>query len=580
MSKRTARPLAVLALLAAASLALVAAGPYAGAAGKPSYLNGVYSGSAPSHGGVLTVSVIVKKGKIASVAVKATDSAGISDAAIDKIPAAIVKAQSAEVDAVAGASETSEAIKAAVAKALAGATLYPVASTMKTDVVVIGGGNAGLAAAVEASNAGAKVVLVEKMAFLGGNSIRAGGAYNAVDPERQERQGIVDSIDKHYEQTLTGGDGKGDPALVRTLVEGSPKGLKWLEGMGMKFDDKVFTVLGALWPRSHAPVEPVGTGFIRTLKTAAEGKGVKFLLETKADQIIREDGKVTGVVVVDAAGKRVRINASRGVVLATGGFAANKEMRQAYDSRITPNLGTTNHPGATGDGVVMAEKIGAALVGMEYIQMLPLGDPKTGALEGWVGFNVEDYIYVNKDGKRFVSEAERRDVMTQALIKQRDQFMYIVCDAHSMPTPQTKNSFNQTAEECVKNGTAFTADTIEGLAAKIGIDPAAFRATIEDYNRGVESKSDSFGKKLLGNKIDKAPFYASPRVPTVHHTMGGVKINTACQVIGQDGAAIPGLYAAGEVTGGIHGTNRLGGNALADTIVFGRIAGTNAAAKK
>ncbi|MBL8966446.1 MAG: flavocytochrome c [Spirochaetaceae bacterium] len=578
--KRFSRTFAVLAIVGAASLAFVAAGPFAGAMGKPSYLNGVYEGSAPSHGGELTVTVTVKKSKIASVAVKATDSAGISDAAIAKIPAAIVKAQGVEVDAVAGASETSEAIKAAAAKALAGATLYPVASTMKTDVVVIGGGNAGLAAAVEAANAGAKVILVEKMAFLGGNTIRAGGAYNAVDPERQSRQGIEDSIDKHFQQTYEGGDKKADPALVRTFVEGAPEGLKWLEGMGMKFNDKVFTVLGALWPRSHATVDPVGTGFIKTLKAAADGKGVKVLLETKADQILREDGKVTGIVVVDAAGKRVRINAARGVVLATGGFAANKEMRQAYDSRITPNLGTTNHPGAMGDGIVMAERIGAALVGMEYIQMLPLGDPKTGVLEGWVGFNVEDYIYVNKDGKRFVSEAERRDVMTQALIKQRDQYMFVLCDAHSMPTPQSKNSFNESAEDCVKKGTAFTADTIEELAVKIGVDPAALRATIDEYNRGVEAKSDALGKKLLGNKLDKAPYYASPRVPTVHHTMGGVKIDTACRVIDAKGAAIPGLYAAGEVTGGIHGSNRLGGNALADTIVFGRIAGKNAGAKK
>ncbi len=579
MRSRKAGPLAGLALLALA-LVLVAAGSFTGASGKPTYLNGVYEGSAPSHGGELKVLVTVKNGKIASVTVNASDSAGISDAAIAKIPAAIVKAQSASVDAVAGATETSEAIKTAVAKALEGATLYPVAKRIKTDVVVVGGGNAGLAAAVEAANAGAKVILVEKMAFLGGNSIRAGGAYNAVDPARQSKQGIEDSIDKHFQQTFEGGDKKADPALVRTLVEGAPEGLAWLESMGMKFDDKVFTVLGALWPRSHAPIEPVGTGFIKTLSSAAKAKGATIMLETRADQIIREDGKVTGVVVIDAKGTRIRIDASRGVVLATGGFAANKEMRQAYDARITPNLGTTNHPGALGEGVVMAQKIGAALVGMEYIQMLPLGDPKTGALEGWVGFNVEDYIYVNKDGKRFVSEAERRDVMTQALLKQRDQYMFVICDAHSMPTPESKNSFNETAASLVKKGSAFSADTIEELALKIGVDPVALRATIDEYNRGVETKQDAFGKKLLGNTIDKAPFYASPRVPTVHHTMGGVRINTAAEVLDAKGAVIPGLYAAGEVTGGIHGTNRLGGNALADTIVFGRIAGKNAAAKK
>ena len=571
--KRSVTGIAVLAAIALLAISATGAGNFAGA--KPSYLDGVYEGSAPSHGGTLAVTVTVKGAKIKSVAIKASDTAGISDAAIEQLPAAIVKAQGVEVDSVSGATETSEAVKAAVKDALKGATLMPVDKTLKTDVVVIGGGNAGLAAAVEASNKGAKVILLEKMPMLGGNSIRAGGAFNAVDPARQSKQGIEDSIDKHYQQTFDGGDRKGDPALVRTLVEGAPKGLAWLEGMGMKFDDKVFTVLGALWPRSHAPIEPVGTGFINTLKGAASKNKVQVLTETRAEQLIRENGRVTGVVAVGKDGKRVRYNAKMGVVLATGGFAANKEMRQKYDARITPNLGTTNHPGATGDGIVMATAIGADLVGMEYIQMLPLGDPKTGALEGWVGFNVEDYIYINKDGMRFVSEAERRDVMTQALIKQRDQSMFIVCDAHSMPTPQTKNSFNQTAEQCVKNGTAFSADSIEELAAKIGVDPAAFRKTVDEYNAGVESKNDPFGKKLLGQKIDKAPFYASPRVPTVHHTMGGVRIDTAARVLDAKGQAIPGLFAAGEVTGGIHGTNRLGGNALADTIVFGRIAGQN-----
>jgi fumarate reductase flavoprotein subunit len=573
----TRKLLAVLALAAVIASANVFA---ADKAGKATYVDGVYVGKAASHGGEMTVTVTVKGKKIKSVDVKATDTAGISDAAIEQVPAAIVKKQSTDVDAISGASETSEAIKMAVTNALAGAIVYPVAKTVKVDVVVIGGGNAGLAAATEASAAGAKVIVLEKMALLGGNSIRSGGAYNAADPARQSKQGIEDSTQKHYEQTLAGGDNKADPELVKTLTSGAPEGLAWLEGMGMKFDDKVFTVLGALWPRSHAPIDPLGTGFIKTLKAAAEKNGVQFLLDTKAEQIVKENGRVVAVIAADKNGVRTRYQAKMGVVLATGGFSANKEMRAKYDPKLTPNFGTTNHPGATGDGIIMAEKIGVGLVGMEYIQMLPLGDPKTGALDGWVGFNVEDYIYINKDGKRFVSEAERRDVMTQALLKQKDQLMYIVCDAHSMPTPQTKNSFNQTAEQCVKQGSAFTANTIEELAVKIGVDPAAFRKTVDEYNAGVETKSDPLGKKLLGQKMDKPPFYASPRIPTVHHTMGGVKINTKAQVIGLDGQVIPGLFAAGEVTGGIHGTNRLGGNALADTIVFGRIAGKGVVALK
>jgi fumarate reductase flavoprotein subunit len=565
---------------------------------KGAYVDGTYNGKAESHGGELLVTVIVKDGKIVVVTPVATDTAGISDAAIARMPDAIIKAQSPEVDAVAGASETSEAIKAAVKDALknAGNTAEAAKArskakqdnsnaqptrTVETDVVVIGGGNAGLAASVEASAAGAKVILLEKIPFLGGNSIRSGGAYNTADPERQKAQGIEDSPQKHYEQTLAGGDNKADPELVHILTFNALDGLHWLESLGMKWEPKVFTVLGALWPRSHSPVAATGTGFIKTLGAAAQKNGVTILLDTKALRLVQTKGRVSGVVATNLqTGETVQYNARNGVVLAAGGFGANKEMRQKYDPKILPSYGTTNSVGATGDGIVMAESVKAALVGMEYIQMLPLGDPKTGVLEGWVGFNVEDYIYVNKDGKRFVSEADRRDVMTQALIRQKDQYMFLICDAHSMPSPQSKNSFNETAEQLVKAGRAFTSDTVEGLAAQMKVDPATLKATIDEYNTGVETKSDKFGKKLLGNKIDKAPYYASPRIPTVHHTMGGVKINTKAQVIDVNGNPIPGLFAAGEVTGGIHGSNRLGGNALADTIVFGRIAGTNVVALK
>jgi urocanate reductase len=576
MSKKT---LPILAAVAALFVVLTSMGAPE-VSTKGAWLDGTYVGKAQSHGGEMVVSVVVKDGKIQKVVPKATDTEGISDAALTKLPAAMVKAQSTEVDAVSGASETSEALKTAVKEALKNAWIDPVTSVVSTDVVVLGGGNAGLAAAVSASEKGAKVILLEKMAFLGGNSIRSGGAYNAADPERQKLINVEDSPQKHFEQTMAGGDNKADPALVRILTNNSLDGLHWLEGQGMKWNDKVFTVLGALWPRSHQPADATGTGFIKTLKASAEKKGVQILLETKATQLVQVNGRIVGVVATDADGKRVRYNASKGVVLATGGFGANKEMRQKYDPKITPNLGTTNSVGATGDGILLGQAINANLVGMEYIQMLPLGDPKTGVLEGWIGFDVENYIYINKLGKRFVSEAERRDVMTQALIKQPDQFMYVVCDAHSFPTPQDKNSFNETAEQLVKSGRDFTANTIEELATKMGVDPVAMKATIDRYNEGVKTKNDEFGKKLLKDPIDKAPFYASPRVPTVHHTMGGVQINTQAQVIGTDGQVIPGLYAAGEVTGGIHGSNRLGGNALADTIVFGRIAGTNVATLK
>lgn len=448
-------------------------------------------------------------------------------------------------------------------------------TVQEADVVIVGGGGAGLAAAVTAADEGAKVILIEKMPMLGGNTIRAGGAYNAVDPERQKKQNIEDSIEKHYQQTLDAGDRKGNPELVRILVENALDGLHWLESLGMKFKPEVYTVLGGLWPRAHSPVDPAGTGYISTLKKAAEAGGVKILLETRGKELQVENGRVVGVVAVDASGKEQIFRARRGVILATGGFGANPEMRQKYNPSLGPNIPTTNHPGATGDGIVMAEKVGANLVGMEYIQLLPTCDPENGALTGWVPGSAEQMVFVNKEGKRFVAEDERRDVMTQALFKQPDALMYVIVDSAAVPKDGV-TSFGEKVDDLVAKGKVFKANSIEELANKIGVPAKNLVETIKKYNAGVDKKKDEFGKKLLA-KIEKPPFYASPRKPAVHHTMGGVQIDTKARVIGKDGKPIPGLYAAGEVTGGIHGTNRVGGNALADVIVFGRIAGKSAA---
>lgn len=446
------------------------------------------------------------------------------------------------------------------------------------DVIVIGGGGAGLAAAVEAAQKGASVILLEKMPMLGGNTIRSGGAYNAVDPDRQNPQNIKDSVEWHFYQTLKGGDYQADPALVATLVENALDGIKWLESLGMKFRQEVFTVTGALWPRSHQTVDVAGTGYIIYLKKAAESHGVKILLNTRATHLLTAGRRVIGVQAVTKDGQTVEFRANKGVVLATGGFAANIDMRMSYNPKLTAAIGTTNHPGATGDGIVMAQEVGADLVGMKWIQLLPLGTPGTGALENWVEAGADEMIFVNKLGKRFVREDARRDDLTAALFEQPDSLMYVIVDSQCITVTKGANNWGQKPDDLVAKGYAFKADTIEELAKKINVPVDALVATVKNYNSYVDAKKDpEFGKTLMKNRIEKAPFYASPRVPTVHHTMGGVKINTKAQVIGTDGQVIPGLYAAGEVTGGIHGTNRLGGNAIADIIVFGRIAGRSAA---
>ena len=479
-----------------------------------------------------------------------------------------------------------------------------------------------MSAAIAACQNNAKVILIEKTALLGGNTIRAGGPYNAVDPERQanvqpaseaamkslERllkvspkndlhkkyqdqlqkeldaykaqkpNHLFDCLALHILQTYDGGDYAGKIEFIEKMCSESLNAAEWLESNGLVWRDTIVTVPGGLWPRAHVPQNAAGSDYINTNKKLAEKMGVEIILNCKGESLIKKDGRITGVKAVQSNGTQVILNAKKAVVLASGGFAASKEMRKKYNSLLNENLGTTNNPANTGDGITMAEKANANLIGMEYIQCLPLGNPETGGLNGWIGgIGVEYYYQVNKSGKRFMAEDGRRDVMTKALLEQPGSFSYVIADSH-VTFKDGKNLWGDDVEKLVADKKIFRADTIEDLAKQIGIDPAVLKQTNDAFNKAVEAgKDNEFGRSLFGQKMDKAPFYASPRMPTVHHTMGGIEINLDTQVLDKNGNVIPGLYAAGEVTGGIHGKNRLGGNALVDIHVFGRIAGTNAA---
>lgn len=571
-----------------------------GFAGNAAVAGDVQTAEVQGHNDKVVVQTTFADGKIQSVEIMShQESPTISDLALEQIPAEIVQYQSVEVDAVSGATVTSSAIKEAVKLAIANAGLN-VADFSKApdisaeqeadeeknaDVIVIGAGGAGLAAAVTAAEEGATVIVIEKMPKAGGNTVISGGAHNAADPDRQSKMNppIEDSPNKHYQQTFEGGDSKGNPDLVRVLADNTLDGIHWLESLGMEFNPEVFTVLGGLWPRAHKPVKPLGTGYIDTYLAVLEKSGIEIMYNTTAEEIMMADGAAIGVVATGKTGNKVTLKANKGVIIATGGFGANIAMRDEFNKSwpALTNLKTTNHPGATGDGMWMAQAVGANLIDMDYIQLLPMGDPVTGSLSGNIEQGVENRIFVNKEGNRFVAEDERRDVMTKALFEQTDTAMWVILDAHSYPTGDTKNNFNESIDQLVTDERAFQADTLEELAAQIGVNPANLKAAVEGFNAAVEKgEGDPMGRKLFQDKIDTPPFYAGARVPTVHHTMGGIQINTDAQVLHADGTVIKGLYAAGETTGGVHGTNRLGGNALADITVFGRIAGKNAAQGK
>jgi urocanate reductase len=448
------------------------------------------------------------------------------------------------------------------------------------DVIVIGSGGAGLAAAVTSAQNGAKTVILEKMDIIGGNTRITGGAFNAVDPVEQKKKGIEDSVEKHAEQTLKGGDYRANPELVKQFAQSAPQTLQWLKDCGVEFAPGVYQVYGGLYPRAHNTVKPFGLGYIDALSAQCEKLGVPVMLQTKVVRLVREQplsGKVIGVEAVNKRGKTQYFQALRGVVIASGGFAANPKIRALHDPRLY-DLPTTNHKGATGDMLAPAQNIGAEVVGMDFIQLLP-GAASNGRFIGMVS-PVESVIFVNKNGDRFVAEDQRRDVIADAILSSPTKVVFGIrdSDGYKAMKPGAKKAF----DGAFSTGDAFKADTLDDLALKIQIPAENLKRAVAEYNKAVDTKKDPLGRKptVLVQKIEKAPFYAGRLTMAVHHTMGGIEIDPKAEVIDRHGNPIPHLYAAGEVTGGLHGTNRVGGNAVAEIFTMGRIAGANAAANK
>jgi urocanate reductase len=564
---------------------------------------GTYTAQVNGHNAPLTVQVTVGKNRIEKIDYsKNLETIGVGRVALDIVSKKILDHQSVGVDAVTGATISSFALMQGVKDCLkqAGGDMtaltkhveqHPaVEAQYQADVVVVGGGGAGLAAAISAYQAGAKHVLVlEKLGFLGGSTNVSEGALNAVDPVRQGRQGIEDSVAKFYDQTMKGGHNKGTPALVHYLTENSMNSVDWLEDLGVKFKDEIGTATGALWQRSHYPATPSGNTYIRTFEQViGETNGaIKVMTDTKVTDLIKADGRIKGVM-AENFGRKITVDAGA-VVIATGGFGANIKMRQEFntgvwkDVKLDKSIGCTNlAKAAQGDGLVMGKKVGAALIGLDDIQIHPCGTPGTGLMEN-IRTSGRNRIFVNLEGSRFVNEGAR-DVLAKAIFAQPKGTYWIVVNHERYPSEDWVDANGATIRNMLALGSVVAAPTLDELAKKTGMDPKKLEASVAGYNAVVEGKAKDPLGFVANNKDDKTltggPWYACRKVPTVHHTMGGLEINPKAQVIGVDGKVIPGLYAAGEVTGGIHGSNRLGGNAIADVMVFGRTAGTNAATLK
>ena len=509
------------------------------------------------------------------------------------------------------------------------------------DAVIVGAGGTGLAAAVRLAQQGKRVILVEKNGTPGGNTLVCGAIYNCPDPEGQgnavmsdaqrdvvyaalgmksdepAKQAVLealqapvreqweaymnsgetavfDSVEWYTLQTWLGGDMEADPDLVKTLCANAYDGFEWIQSLGMEFNEEIGQGAGSLWQRTHTSTMPMGSGFISTYLNQLKqyGDQVKFYTGMTAYELISENGRVTGVKARrNSDGSEAVFTASDGVLITTGGFSANSAMVQENNtSGKWPDLSmltTTNRSCAAGDGIRMAVSAGASLTDMDQIQLLYLGNCSDGQLTKYPPRDVngtDQIIFVNAQGERFVREDGRRDEICLAVLKQTDGMFYMLESADGslytdIHDPSWRSADGFTFDYLLNNGYILTDDTLEGLAEKAGMDPAVLRKTVDDFNTYAGSAAeDPFGRTLYTTKLEQGPWVMTPRRVSVHHTMGGIHIDPECRVLDEAGSPVEGLYAAGEVTGGIHGANRLGGNAVVETVVFGKLAAETIAA--
>lgn len=429
-----------------------------------------------------------------------------------------------------------------------------------------------------------------------------------------------DSVSLHMWHIYVGGlrqllDGSwvaSDITLARTLAENSLDAFKWLDSIGVyaangaDASSDLFTVLGAMWPRTHRV--SASTELISILKDSAEKAGVTIYTETAATSLLAdENGKIVGATAQKVNGTNITINVTNGVVLASGGYCANPTMVKEYDNywgdSLSSHMLTTNVGTNKGDGIVMATAVGADTTGLEIVQMMPSSSPVKGTMTDGIWGDASQQIWIDGEGNRFVNEYAERDVLTKASLALDGSIFYIIYagsetneNGELLGASLDNTLFGTTVQNMVDNHHVWYGSTLAELAENSkttagGANPnfteEALRATIEKYNSYVASQNDpDFGKEVLAGAIDidaieadpNRGFVISPRKASLHHTMGGVKIDSEAHVLNANGEAISGLWAAGEVTGGVHAGNRLGGNAEADIFTFGRIAGVNAAA--
>ena len=546
--------------------------------------------------GDITVAVTFDAGKIQDIKiVKNAENPILAKKVFTDLKDQVVALSSTDVDLISGATFSAKGFIDAVNDAAkkAGVTLAKadkkalkkaareLPKTSNYDVVVIGAGGAGFSAAITAKNAGANVVLLEKMPAVGGNSLISGAEMNVAKNWVQPKLGINDdSPELHAQDTFKGGDGKGDMKVINVMTHEALDAAKWCRDyLGVRFeDDNLFFFGGHSRKRALIPVGHTGTEFIAKFQAKADELGIPVITNMKAEELIKDkDGRVVGVKAT-MDGSEYTFNAKGGVVLATGGFGANPEMVKKYNPKIDERFKTTDAPGTTGEALYMAERAGAQLVNMGYIQTYPICDPISGAIELIADARFDGAIMLNQEGKRFVEELQRRDVLSEAILNQTGQYCWVLWNDNIGKISNTVKAHANEYEAFTKQGIMTTCDDLKCIADFTKIPFDQLRKTVKRVSDMAGKGNDKdFNHRSGLVDMQQGKYYVIKAVPSTHHTMGGVRINEKAEALTAEGKVIPGLWAAGEVTGVTHGTNRLGGNAYTDIIVFGRIAGEAAA---
>ena len=553
---------------------------------------GTYETEAAGYGGEgnpIKLKVTFSDQEIESIEYTADgETPTVGGMALPKLVDAALAAQSSDVDLTSGATITYNGFIAALNDAIVLAGADPSKLVAKTtektienvektvDIVVAGAGGAGMTAAITAAQNGKKVIILEKGALPGGNSSYATGGMNAAETHYQSEQGIEDHVDWFFEDTMTGGHDINDPELVRTLAANSSAAIDWLDSIGAPLKN-IGQAGGARAMRQHRPVNAenkilsVGSYLVEHLSTTCADLGIEIIYEAKVDEVLMDNGKAAGLHATSVAdGSEITIHADA-VVIATGGFGSNPDLIVKYRPDLKGYV-STNAPTVTGDAIAFLEAIGADFRDLEQIQIHPTVVQKDGSLIS-ESLRGDGAILLNKEGKRFCNEILTRDVVSAHINEQPDSYAWLIAD-ENMAKEST------VIEKYVNKGYMIKCDTVADLAKLIGVDEATVQESLEKWQAACAAGNDEeFGRtQLQANLTDLSalPLYAVQISPGIHHCMGGVKINTNAEVLDTKGNVIPGLYAAGEVTGGVHGGNRLGGNAVTDFVVFGRIAGENA----